>query len=154
MERPSIVSFYAIDAILEKKGLYLADPNIKEEIYKKFYNNFQLILTTAQELAKHQHEKKITIDCLNEAFTLHNLKPLLGYKPNKTVKYETVDISNGQKLEVPVDNQIDLAKLVKEPLKPYPIESYFSFHWLAVLRGVQPRIPENAKYVFFIRKKA
>ena len=143
------VSRLAIRAILEKRGIQFQEPQKSEEyLNKAFTNVFKSILETASFIQKRQYDSKLSVEHFNEALTLKNMKPLLGYRSKQKVEYETAGFLDNTKIEIPVDKQIDIQSIIDAQLLPYPIEKYYSFHWLSVLNGVQPRIPQNEKYVF------
>ena len=146
----SLVSRMAIRAILDEKGLHFKDGNKSEdEIYTRFYLIFSTLLETAKSIQKHQYDTKLTSEHINEALKIKAIPPLLGYSHNHKITYETAGYLENQRIEIPDDKQLDLNTLIHSQLPPYPKETYYSFHWLSVLKGVQPRVPQNEKYVFF-----
>ena len=149
MNKNSKVSRLAIQSICEMRGIQFEQPQRSEdELFGRFYNFLKIILETAQSIQKHQYDTKLSVEHFNEALTLKSLKPLLGYAPNRKIQYETAGYLDNTKIECPVDRQLDLQEVVNQQLLNYPKETFYSFHWLSVLKGVQPRLPQNEKYVF------
>ena len=144
---PPKVAQMTIQAILDERGVQYEDPNSYTDIYRRFNLFMTNILQLANNLSKHSHEKMVRVDHMNQALIYRNFKPVFGYRKRKAIKYEVACEANGERIEVPIDRQIELSDIVRTTMKPYPIEEHFSFHWLAVLKGIQPRICENVKYV-------
>ncbi|GMF30655.1 unnamed protein product [[Candida] boidinii] len=71
-----------------------------------------------------------------------NLEPLYGYDVSKPLIFKEAVVGAGQTLYYIDDDDIDLEKLVNQPLPKVPRFTSFTAHWLAI-EGIQPTIPQN-----------
>jgi len=100
----------------------------------------------SKKIQSHSSHRKLKVSHINEYLSTRGIEPLFGY--NSETKTEYIKAGNDGKFDilVPNDRKIDLNQLSNFNLKPYPEERLFHFHWMAI-KGIQPRIPENNKYV-------
>ncbi|CCD26715.1 TATA-binding protein-associated factor TAF6 NDAI_0I01460 [Naumovozyma dairenensis CBS 421] len=103
------------------------------------------IIEQAVKFKRHSKRDMLTTDDVAKALRALNVEPLYGYHDgsaeNKNVSFGKVT-TGGQSIYYLNDEEVDLDKLINEPLPQVPRVPTFTAHWLAV-EGVQPAIIEN-----------
>lgn len=138
----------SVQAIFDERNLIVNDREVYMPIKKMFEAFIKNVVSLGINFQRQSHSKKLTVENVNDALVAYNYNPILGYRNRKGIKYVSVGLVDGQEVYIPEDKQIDLNTFINKPLPPTPIEKFFSFHWQACLKGVQPQIPENIAYVF------
>ncbi|KAH3673602.1 hypothetical protein WICPIJ_009719 [Wickerhamomyces pijperi] len=100
------------------------------------------ILEQAHKFMRHSKRKTLTTNDISKALRILNVEPLYGYDVSRDLKFKEALISNGQTLYYVDEEEMDLEKLINQPLPKVPRQCNFTAHWLAI-EGVQPLIPQN-----------
>ncbi|OWB64271.1 hypothetical protein B5S31_g4593 [[Candida] boidinii] len=100
------------------------------------------ILEQALKFMRHGKRKTLTVQEINRAMKILNLEPLYGYDVSKPLIFKEALVGAGQTLYYIDDDDIDLEKLINQPLPKVPRFTSFTAHWLAI-EGIQPTIPQN-----------
>lgn len=132
----------AVQAISEELGVTIGNQSHLDEVAKGAEEYITGILELANRLRKHKIAKVLRVNDINEALTTMSAHPLYGYKSNKVPSYRSVGILDEVEILANQDRQLPLNEIIASSLQNYPIETSFSFHWLAI-NGIQPRIKEN-----------
>ncbi|KAJ2579059.1 histone H4-like TAF Taf6, SAGA complex subunit, partial [Coemansia sp. RSA 1836] len=78
---------------------------------------------------------------INSALRVRNVEPIYGFETGRPIKFQKTATALEEIYYVD-DEQIDLDRLMEEPLPCVPLEVVYTAHWLAI-EGVQPRIQQN-----------
>lgn len=100
------------------------------------------ILEQALKFMRHGKRKTMGVDDINRAMRVLNLEPLYGYDVSRPLVFKEAMIGPGQNLYYVDDDEVDLVKLINQPLPKVPRYTSVTAHWLAI-EGVQPTIPQN-----------
>lgn len=100
------------------------------------------ILEQAHKFMRHSKRKTLTTNDISKALKILNVEPLYGYDVSRDLKFKEALISNGQTLYYLDEEEVDLERLINQPLPKVPRQCNFTAHWLAI-EGVQPLIPQN-----------
>lgn len=137
-------SSLAVRAISEELGVHINDSINLNDIAKDAEFYITSILKLANRLRKHKSSKILRVNDLNDSLASCSARPLYGYKSNRIPKYESVGVlANGNEILASSDRQISLNEIASSSLERYPIDTSFTFHWLAI-NGVEPQIEENS----------
>ncbi|KAH0793487.1 transcription initiation factor TFIID subunit 6 isoform X1 [Histomonas meleagridis] len=100
------------------------------------------IVELANRIRKHKHMTWLKASDINESLKSKMLQPLYGYQSNEIE--QLVHIGQVSDLDILAydDEQIPLTSFAHSPLKGYPQDRLFDFHWLAI-NGIQPQIEQN-----------
>lgn len=101
------------------------------------------ILETAVKSMRHSKRKVLTTTDINNALKGLNIEPLYGYDNFQPLQYREALVGvSGQTLYYVDDHEVELEKLINQPLPAVPRQTTFTAHWLAI-EGVQPLTPQN-----------
>ena len=132
-----------VKAISEDIGVKISESIDLEDLSKDAESFIGNILDLANRIRKKKSQICLRVADLNDAIEVRTGKPLYGYRSNNCdIDFASSGFSDGLEILSGQDKQVSLANLANSPLKKYPIDTCFTFHWLAV-NGVQPNIPEN-----------
>ncbi|KAJ2013800.1 histone H4-like TAF Taf6, SAGA complex subunit [Coemansia sp. S85] len=90
---------------------------------------------------RHSKRTKLTVTDINSALRVRNVEPIYGFETGRPIKFHKTATALEEIYYVD-DEQIDLDRLMEEPLPNVPLEVVYTAHWLAI-EGVQPRIQQN-----------
>jgi transcription initiation factor TFIID subunit 6 len=127
-----------VHAISEELGVTFRNPSDMEAVSRDAESFLMSVLEISNRLRKHKGQLSLRAIDLNETLTSRRIAPLLGYAASDS--RHPVRLSRD--LLAFTDRQIPLSDFRGAPLKSYPTESVFDFHWLA-LNGIQPEIEQN-----------
>lgn len=121
--------------------------NLPEEAAKNLAMDVEYriheILETAVKNMRHSKRKVLTTTDINNALKGLNIEPLYGYDNFQPLQYrEALVGASGQTLYYVDDHEVELEKLINQPLPAVPRQTTFTAHWLAI-EGVQPLTPQN-----------
>ncbi|CCE82997.1 Piso0_002770 [Millerozyma farinosa CBS 7064] len=126
----------------ESLGVTLPDEAAKNLAMDVEYRIHE-ILETAVKFMRHSKRRLLMTSDINHALEMLNIEPLYGYDNTQQLNFkETLVGAGGQTLYYIDDKEMDLEKLINQPLPTVPRQTTFTAHWLAV-EGVQPMIPQN-----------
>ena len=136
------IEFVTINIIAQSLNL-----QIKSGIsYLSLETNIYLknVISLANRFQKAKHNKKLSIEDINESLQSKGLEPLYGYKNKKSFfEYELVGESfDGNDIYIQKQKEIKIAEMGIPKLEEYPFDTTFDFHWLAI-NGLQPCISAN-----------
>ncbi|GMM57970.1 TATA-binding protein-associated factor [Maudiozyma humilis] len=104
------------------------------------------IIEQAVKFKRHARTEVLSTGDVAKALAALNVEPLYGYHDgsaaDKDVAFKKVAVPGGQAVYYIEDEEVDLDKLINEPLPQVPRLPTFTTHWLAV-EGVQPAIAQN-----------
>ncbi|KAJ2031550.1 histone H4-like TAF Taf6, SAGA complex subunit [Coemansia sp. S610] len=99
------------------------------------------IIAEAMKFMRHSKRTKLTVTDINSALRVRNVEPIYGFETGRPIKFHKTATALEEIYYVD-DEQIDLDRLMEEPLPSVPLEVVYTAHWLAI-EGVQPRIQQN-----------
>ncbi|KAJ2486884.1 histone H4-like TAF Taf6, SAGA complex subunit [Coemansia sp. RSA 2050] len=99
------------------------------------------IIAEAMKFMRHSKRTKLTVADINSALRVRNVEPIYGFETGRPIKFHKTATALEEIYYVD-DEQIDLDRLIEEPLPNVPLEVVYTAHWLAI-EGVQPRIQQN-----------
>ncbi|KAJ1819864.1 histone H4-like TAF Taf6, SAGA complex subunit [Coemansia sp. RSA 2675] len=99
------------------------------------------IIAEAMKFMRHSKRTKLTVTDINSALRVRNVEPIYGFETGRPIKFHKTATALEEIYYVD-DEQIDLDRLMEEPLPNVPLEVVYTAHWLAI-EGVQPRIQQN-----------
>lgn len=104
------------------------------------------IIEQAVKFKRHSKTEVLSTEDITKALSVLNVEPLYGYHDgsarDKDVGFKKVTVTGGQPVYYIDEEEVDLDKLINEPLPQVPRLPTFTTHWLAV-EGVQPAIAQN-----------
>ncbi|CAB4257223.1 similar to Saccharomyces cerevisiae YGL112C TAF6 Subunit (60 kDa) of TFIID and SAGA complexes [Maudiozyma barnettii] len=104
------------------------------------------IIEQAVKFKRHSKTEVLSTEDVAKALNVLNVEPLYGYHDgsarDKDVTFKRVNVTGGQPVYYIDEEEVDLDKLINEPLPQVPRLPTFTTHWLAV-EGVQPAIAQN-----------
>ncbi|KAG0662149.1 Transcription initiation factor TFIID subunit 6 [Maudiozyma exigua] len=104
------------------------------------------IIEQAVKFKRHSKTEVLSTEDITKALNVLNVEPLYGYHDgsarDKDVSFKKVTVTGGQPVYYIDEEEVDLDKLINEPLPQVPRLPTFTTHWLAV-EGVQPAIAQN-----------
>lgn len=104
------------------------------------------IIEQAVKFKRHSKTEVLSTEDITKALNVLNVEPLYGYHDgsarDKDVGFKKVTVTGGQPVYYIDEEEVDLDKLINEPLPQVPRLPTFTTHWLAV-EGVQPAIAQN-----------
>lgn len=110
--------------------------HISSEVYKWILSFF----SKTRQFLNHRHQKKFTVQLINETLEFLNQKPLFGY--NRAVSYSLISQENDLDLLCRNDEIIDLSIPIKTFVQDYPFDCLPSFHWCTV-KGEIPQSQDS-----------
>ncbi|KAJ2322640.1 histone H4-like TAF Taf6, SAGA complex subunit, partial [Coemansia sp. RSA 2681] len=99
------------------------------------------VIAEAMKFMRHSKRTKLTVTDINSALRVRNVEPIYGFETGRPIKFQKTATALEEIYYVD-DEQIDLDRLMEEPLPCVPLEVVYTAHWLAI-EGVQPRIQQN-----------
>lgn len=138
-----MASSLAVKAISEELGVYISESIDLNDVAKDAESYVTSILELANRLRKHKSSKVLRVNDLNDALASRLARPLYGYKSNRVSDYKSIGVLNDNEILTNTDHQIPLNEITTSSLERYPIDTSFSFHWLAI-NGIEPQIEENS----------
>ncbi|KAJ2001487.1 histone H4-like TAF Taf6, SAGA complex subunit [Coemansia thaxteri] len=99
------------------------------------------IIAEATKFMRRSKRTKLTVTDINSALRVRNVEPIYGFETGRPIKFQKTATALEEIYYVD-DEQIDLDRLLEEPLPNVPLEVVYTAHWLAI-EGVQPRIQQN-----------
>ncbi|OHT04123.1 transcription initiation factor TFIID [Tritrichomonas foetus] len=138
-----MASSFTVQAISQELGVNIANQIDVDDVAKDAEAFISTILDLANRIRKHRSGKILKVNDLNNALISKTGQPLYGYKSNQVGDFKSVGVLHDVELLAKVDRQISLSEITSSPLKKYPVDTCFDFHWLAI-NGIQPQIEENA----------
>ncbi|KAK8834664.1 hypothetical protein M9Y10_039209 [Tritrichomonas musculus] len=138
-----MASSLAVQAISEELGVHIDKSIDLNDVAKDAESYVTSILELANRLRKHKTSKILRVNDLNDALASRLSRPLYGYKSNRVCEFKSVGVLDNVEILANTDREISLNEISSSSLKRYPIDTSFSFHWLAI-KGVEPQIEENS----------
>ncbi|OUM53039.1 hypothetical protein BVG19_g2283 [[Candida] boidinii] len=126
----------------ESLGILSLTEDVSKNLAMDVEYRIHEILEQALKFMRHGKRKTLTVQEINRAMKILNLEPLYGYDVSKPLIFKEAVVGAGQTLYYIDDDDIDLEKLVNQPLPKVPRFTSFTAHWLAI-EGIQPTIPQN-----------
>ena len=128
--------------IAEELGVRLSNDHFLRAIGRDADMFLLHVVGRANRIRKHKGKQTLTVSDVNESLEAQNLEPLRGYRDSVSPTLVKIGESEGLDVLAFSDKQRPLSDFRRLPLKPYPFDTSFDFHWLAV-HGVQPMIEQN-----------
>lgn len=124
--------------------------NVSDDVLKALAMDVEYrileIIEQAVKFKRHSKTEVLSTEDIAKALRVLNVEPLYGYHDgsaqDKDVAFKKVNVPGGQSVYYIDDEEVDLDKLINEPLPQVPRLPTFTTHWLAV-EGVQPAIAQN-----------
>lgn len=138
-----MASSLAVQAISEQLGVHISESIDLNDVAKDAESYVTSILELANRLRKHKSSKVLRVNDINDSLASILARPLYGYKSNRISEYKPVGTFKDNEILASSDRQIPLKEIASSSLGRYPIDTSFSFHWLAI-NGVEPQIEENS----------
>jgi transcription initiation factor TFIID subunit 6 len=130
-------------AICEELGVTLAASTDTSSVAREAELFLTSLLELSNRIRKHKKQWRLRVCDLNETLSAKGFPPVLGYRPSDSPSLARVGSSDGLDLLSVPERCVRLSSFRGAGLKPYPIDSTFEFHWLAI-EGVQPQIEQNS----------
>ncbi|KAK8898621.1 hypothetical protein M9Y10_000913 [Tritrichomonas musculus] len=136
------IEYVTIDLIAQSLNLQIKTGVPFLALETKVY--LKNIISLANRFTKAKHSKKLTTENVNESLKSKGLEPLYGYLNRKTnIEYTLVGRSfDNTDIYIQKQKMIKISDMTIPQLEEYPLDSSFSFHWLAI-NGLQPCISAN-----------
>lgn len=128
--------------IASENNYNLSDSNLANGVSQFVETIITQIVSLSNRIRKHKHNSVLKAKDINEALRSKKLPVLLGYCQSETREYVHIGDVDNQEILAYDDKKINLSDLVHLPLKEYPQDRLFDFHWLAYV-GIQPQIEQN-----------
>ena len=129
-------------AIAEELGVTLSGEHFLLAVGRDANMFLSHVLGRANRIRKHKGKRTLTVSDINESLESDSLEPLRGYRDSAAQGVVKIGESEGLDVLAFSDKQRPLSDFRRMPLKTYPLDITFDFHWLAV-HGVQPQIEQN-----------
>lgn len=101
------------------------------------------VIEQARKFMRHSKRRTLTTRDISSALKVLNVEPLYGYDSDRALKFKEALLGSAQTVYyIDEEDEVDLEKLIAEPIPKIPREPTYTAHWLAV-EGVQPAIPQN-----------
>ena len=150
MSNPQSYTIWSPQDTVKDVAESLGLDNISEDVLKALAMDVEYrileIIEQAVKFKRHSRTEVLSTEDISKALAVLNVEPLYGYHDgsaaDKDVTFKKVGVAGGQSVYYIEDEEVDLDKLINEPLPQVPRLPTFTTHWLAV-EGVQPAIAQN-----------
>ncbi|KAI9217796.1 hypothetical protein BC828DRAFT_390260 [Blastocladiella britannica] len=126
----------------EALGYEALAPDVVSALTTEVDYRLREIVQEAKKFMRHARRSYLTTHDVSLALRIKNVEPLYGFLAPRPVKWRSAN-ENVYYIE---DDELDLDRILAQPLPKLPLDVALSAHWLSI-DGVQPSIPQNPSHI-------